>query len=120
MNTHKMQNPQQATNGTTHDHHLFKLLIIGDSSVGKSSILLRFTDDEFDEEHPCTIGKTKLSLHFCKAVCLGLRFTSPPACMGTGVDFKVKLINCGMKRINLTIWDTGTSFCFLLFAYYFL
>ena len=36
--------------------HLFKLLIIGDSGVGKSSILLRFTDDEFDEDHPCTIG----------------------------------------------------------------
>eukprot|EP01087_Luapelamoeba_hula_P023463 TRINITY_DN862_c0_g1_i3.p1 TRINITY_DN862_c0_g1~~TRINITY_DN862_c0_g1_i3.p1 ORF type:complete len:175 (+),score=30.47 TRINITY_DN862_c0_g1_i3:99-623(+) len=59
--------------------HLFKLLIIGDSATGKSSILLRFTDDEFDEDHPCTIG----------------------------VDFKVKLMDFGDKRINLTIWDTA-------------
>ena len=58
---------------------LFKVLLIGDSGVGKSSILLRFTDDDFDEEHPCTIG----------------------------VDFKTKLVNLDNKKINLTIWDTG-------------
>lgn len=47
--------------------------------MGKSSILLRFTEDEFDDEHPVTIG----------------------------VDFKVKTIQLGAKRINLTIWDTA-------------
>jgi GTPase SAR1 family protein len=45
----------------THPHgeydHLFKLLIIGDSGVGKSSILLRFTEDDFEEDQPCTIGE---------------------------------------------------------------
>lgn len=35
---------------------LFKILMIGDSGVGKSSILLRFTDDDFEEDQPCTIG----------------------------------------------------------------
>lgn len=40
--------------------HLFKITIIGDSGVGKSSILLRFTDDNFDEGHPCTIGTKTL------------------------------------------------------------
>jgi len=59
--------------------HLFKLLMIGDSDVGKSSILLRFTEDKFDEEHPCTIG----------------------------VDFKIKLVSFAGKKINLTIWDTA-------------
>lgn len=38
--------------------HTFKILLVGDSGVGKSSILLRFTDDDFQEDHPCTIGKT--------------------------------------------------------------
>mmetsp|Transcript_2054 Transcript_2054/g.4765 ORF Transcript_2054/g.4765 Transcript_2054/m.4765 type:complete len:205 (+) Transcript_2054:252-866(+) len=57
----------------------FKLLIIGDSGVGKSSILLRFTDDEFEEDHPCTIG----------------------------VDFKIKPMTFQGQSINLTIWDTA-------------
>lgn len=33
-----------------------KILIIGESGVGKSSLLLRFTDDRFDLEMPATIG----------------------------------------------------------------
>nr|XP_020760549.1 ras-related protein Rab-22A-like [Odocoileus virginianus texanus] len=34
-----------------------KILIIGESGVGKSSLLLRFTDDTFDPELAATIGK---------------------------------------------------------------
>lgn len=33
-----------------------KVLIIGESGVGKSSLLLRFTDDRFDQEMAATIG----------------------------------------------------------------
>jgi Ras-related protein Rab-18 len=33
-----------------------KVLIIGESGVGKSSLLLRFTDDRFDVEMAATIG----------------------------------------------------------------
>jgi len=58
---------------------LGKLLLIGDSNVGKSSILLRFTDDDFEEDHPCTIG----------------------------VDFKVKLMLWNDKKVGLSIWDTA-------------
>ena len=36
--------------------YLFKLLIIGDSRVGKSCLLLRFADDEYTESHNSTIG----------------------------------------------------------------
>jgi GTPase SAR1 family protein len=35
--------------------YLFKLLLIGDSGVGKSSLLLRFTADSFEDLSP-TIG----------------------------------------------------------------
>ena len=36
--------------------YLFKLVIIGNSSVGKSSSLLRFADDKFNESYLTTIG----------------------------------------------------------------
>lgn len=59
--------------------HLFKLLLVGDSGVGKSSLLLRFTTDRFDPEQGSTIG----------------------------VDFKLKLMDSAGKRLKLTIWDTA-------------
>jgi Ras-related protein Rab-18 len=41
----------------------FKLLLIGDSGTGKSSLLLRFTDDAFNEDAAATI----VSLAFATA-----------------------------------------------------
>jgi GTPase SAR1 family protein len=38
--------------------YLFKLLIIGDSGVGKSNMLLRFADDVYKEDSAATIGST--------------------------------------------------------------
>lgn len=58
--------------------HLFKLLLIGDSGVGKSSLLLSFTSDTFEDMSP-TIG----------------------------VDFKVKFVTLGGKKLKLAIWDTA-------------
>lgn len=40
----------------TRPDHVFKLLLVGDAGVGKSSILLRFTDDTFEEHMASTIG----------------------------------------------------------------
>jgi Ras-related protein Rab-1A len=36
--------------------YLFKLLLIGDSGVGKSCLLLRFADDSYTESYISTIG----------------------------------------------------------------
>ncbi|KAK7110642.1 ras-related protein Rab-18A [Littorina saxatilis] len=56
-----------------------KILIIGESGVGKSSLLLRFTDDTFDPEQAATIG----------------------------VDFKVKTLSVDGNKAKLAIWDTA-------------
>jgi small GTP-binding protein len=49
------------------------------SGTGKSSLLTRFVDEEFDEEMSATIG----------------------------VDFKTKIVDCDGKRCKLIIWDTA-------------
>ena len=41
---------------------LIKLLIIGDSGVGKTNILLRFCENNFHTNHLTTIGKEKTFL----------------------------------------------------------
>ncbi|KAJ1136193.1 hypothetical protein NDU88_002611 [Pleurodeles waltl] len=56
-----------------------KLLMIGESGVGKSSLLLRFTDDTFDKQIGSTIG----------------------------VDFKVKRLIVDGNQVKLAIWDTA-------------
>ena len=38
--------------------YLFKTIIVGDSSVGKSSLLLRFAEDYFPTTHMPTVGKS--------------------------------------------------------------
>lgn len=59
--------------------YLFKLLLIGDSSVGKSCILLRFADDSYADSYISTIG----------------------------VDFKIRTVQQDGKTIKLQIWDTA-------------
>lgn len=58
--------------------HLVKLLLVGDSGVGKSSLLMRFVADKFEEVSP-TIG----------------------------VDFKLKYVDVHGKKLKLTVWDTA-------------
>nr|XP_046267221.1 ras-related protein Rab-3D-like [Scatophagus argus]XP_046267230.1 ras-related protein Rab-3D-like [Scatophagus argus] len=59
--------------------YMFKLLIIGNSSVGKTSFLFRFADDSFTSAFVSTVG----------------------------IDFKVKTIYRSDKRVKLQIWDTA-------------
>jgi len=58
---------------------LIKLLLVGDSGVGKSSVLLRFSDDTFTDSFISTIG----------------------------VDFKIRTIELDNKVHKLQIWDTA-------------
>jgi len=58
---------------------LFKLLLIGDSGVGKTCVLFRFSDDTFNTTFISTIG----------------------------IDFKIKTVELQGKKIKLQIWDTA-------------
>ncbi|KAL7754470.1 GTP-binding protein [Sorochytrium milnesiophthora] len=66
------------TKAASYDY-LIKLLLIGDSGVGKSCLLLRFSDDSFTPSFITTIG----------------------------IDFKIRTIDLDGKRIKLQIWDTA-------------
>lgn len=48
----------EATRGltVTRSDYLFKLLLVGDAGVGKSSLILRFVDDAFTDTYIATIG----------------------------------------------------------------
>uniref|UniRef100_A0A8U7P3K0 small monomeric GTPase n=1 Tax=Corvus moneduloides TaxID=1196302 RepID=A0A8U7P3K0_CORMO len=58
---------------------LFRLLLLGDSGVGKTCLLCRFTDNQFHPAHISTIG----------------------------VDFKMKTIEVDGIKVRIQIWDTA-------------
>lgn len=72
--------------------YLFKYIIIGDSAVGKSCLLLQFTDKRFQPVHDLTIG----------------------------VEFGARMITIEGKQIKLQIWDTAgqESFRSITRSYY--
>jgi len=74
-----MATPTAAANKSAAYDFLIKLLLIGDSGVGKSCLLLRFSDDSFTPSFITTIG----------------------------IDFKIRTIDLEGKRIKLQIWDTA-------------
>ncbi len=56
-----------------------KLLTLGDSGCGKSSLLIRYTQDEFDMQYPSTIG----------------------------IDFRLKRLEIGGKQVKVAIYDSA-------------
>ena len=58
---------------------IFKVLLLGNSNVGKSSLFLRFVDDIWNDTFVPTIG----------------------------VDFKIKTLEIDEKKIKMQIWDTA-------------
>ncbi len=59
--------------------HMFRYIIVGDMAVGKSCLLLQFTDHKFRHQHELTIG----------------------------VEFGGKTIEVKGKNVKIQIWDTA-------------
>lgn len=49
------QKNKSGKDGKDYDY-IFKIVLIGDTSVGKSSLLVRFSDDQFSDTYVTTIG----------------------------------------------------------------
>ena len=64
--------------------YIFKFIIIGDTGVGKSCMLLQFIDDRFRLKHEPTIG----------------------------VEFGAKNVTAKGKQVKLQVWDTVTVLLF--------
>lgn len=69
----------EETNKLQIEDLLLKVIVIGDSSVGKSNIVLQFSENNFSEGHQPTIG----------------------------VDFKMKSLEVDKVKLKLQIWDTA-------------
>lgn len=61
------------------EEYLFKIVVIGDSAVGKSNLLSRFARDEFDHNSKATIG----------------------------VEFQTQVVEIEGKEIKAQVWDTA-------------
>mmetsp|Transcript_25728 Transcript_25728/g.45157 ORF Transcript_25728/g.45157 Transcript_25728/m.45157 type:complete len:208 (+) Transcript_25728:794-1417(+) len=72
--------------------YIFKFITVGDSGVGKSCLLLQFTDRRFRADHDITIG----------------------------VEFGAKTISVNDKNLKIQIWDTAgqENFLSVTRAYY--
>nr|ABR27886.1 Ras-related small GTPase [Triatoma infestans] len=68
----------QLVNGGSGNYN-FKVVLLGEGCVGKTSVVLRYVEDKFNEKHLTTLQATFLN----------------------------KKLNIGGKRINLAIWDTA-------------
>lgn len=64
---------------TTEETSCFKIILLGDTGVGKSCILLRLKDDRFEPLHDVTVG----------------------------VTFSIQMISIGSESIKLQLWDTA-------------
>jgi len=65
-------------NSSSHDM-ILKVIIVGDSGVGKTNLLTRYCEGIFKDSYVATIG----------------------------VDFKIKMVDVNSRKVKLQIWDTA-------------
>lgn len=95
----------------------YKVLVLGDSNVGKTCIVHRYCDERYYDTYISTIGET---IFVFLVELMMLILIGPVRLVFTGIDFKQKLINLDGVPIKLQIWDTAGQerFRTLTTAYY--
>lgn len=71
----------------------YKLVLLGESSVGKSSLVLRFVKNSFSEHQESTIGGKDLTLFVC--------------CIFLVAAFLTQTVQCEGDSLKFEIWDTA-------------
>ena len=61
------------------EYNKIKIMLIGDSTVGKTSLIRKYCENEFSETYITTVG----------------------------IDFQIKYLDINNKKIKLQIWDTA-------------
>lgn len=74
-----MNNSGIVRTGEREYDHFVKVVIVGDSAVGKTNLLLRFVNGDYLITHITTIG----------------------------IDFKVKTLTLNGRKLKMQLWDTA-------------
>jgi small GTP-binding protein len=74
-----MDKPEGYDDAVDDKRSAVKVILLGDSAVGKTNLLLRYVNADYHQTHVATIG----------------------------IDFKVKTVDLEGYRIKLQIWDTA-------------
>lgn len=109
------------TESNSNKEFLLKVVLIGDSGVGKSNLVLRFTKNKYQARSAQTVGA---DVCMCRRPCVCVSVLSDRTeCVYTdriGFEFATKMIRVGDRRIKAQIWDTAGQerFQSLTAAYY--
>lgn len=100
-----------------------RVLMLGDSGVGKSSLMTRFIEGRFSQRYaqcgcpnrvatpfpPCRLACKSLLDSTVQSFSFALRTRSPCCSMTStiGIDYASKIVNVAGTSVRLTIWDTA-------------
>ena len=80
---------------SVHVSATFKVLLIGDACVGKTSLLCRYVNGEFKHSYVTTVGKL-----------VTRRLTVMVTCLlcAKGIDYKNRVLDLDDTKVKLQIW----------------
>ena len=85
--------------------HLFKILLIGDSGVGKTCVMCRYSHNSFSSNYVSTIGNLSIKSLILLAFFLALNLNFFAVWLKQkGVDFIMKTVEINGKKIKLQLW----------------
>lgn len=77
---------------------VIKVGMVGDSQIGKTSLMVKYVEGSFDEDYIQTLGQDALSLTLHFSILMS---------RVTGVNFMEKTISVRRTTITFSIWDLG-------------